>query len=132
MNLQEDDHEDDFQGEFENENPFYELQQTVETNFFRALKEGEPLSVFLYVPHFTLSQKVKDYLDIFLLEQAYINLFENEQKEEVVFQDDYISIVIKDAEFKRDLLTRMINYYVEKEEYEKCAKIQKELENLNN
>ena len=70
---------------------------------------------------------MKAQLDIFLLNEAYVNLFDKNLGIEVLYEDDRLTIVARDNNYKREILNRMMEYYSSIEEYEKCAKIQKRL-----
>lgn len=128
---------DDFLGDFESyseneENSYSAYKDQIEKEFFESLSKGENLSVYLYLPHFLISDNVKEQLDIFLLKEAYKNLFENENTEmDAVYADSQLVIVIKDQQYKREMLSQMLEYFIKKEEYEKCSKIKSELEKMD-
>lgn len=130
----EDDDFDDFE-DFDGENDDHEEEQEfgterahIESQFFSALKKDEDISMFLYVPHAYITPAVKEQLDIFLLKEAYKNFF-IEKNTDILYQDTFITIGVKDESFKIDTLERMLEYYMELEEYEKCAVVKKELDN---
>jgi hypothetical protein len=130
-----DDFSDDFSDEFENSNsnnddPMSEYQLQVEKEFFRALEKGENISIYLYFPHMLISEKVKEHLDIYLLNEAYKNMFEVQEEIDAIYQDSQLSIIIKDEDFKEQMLNQMLDFFVQKEEYEKCARIKNELEKM--
>lgn len=105
-------------------------RQQIEEEFFEALEKGENLQLFLYVPSLFLSEKVKERLDEILLEEAYKNLFVLQDENWTIYDDGYVITVITDDARKKELFTNMIAHFSKKEEYEKCAIVQKELNKL--
>lgn len=124
--LEDYDSEDQYD-EFEGENSHLPYIELIEKDFFRDLKAGRSLNSYLYVPIEFISDNVKAQLDIFLLNEAYVNLFDKNLGIEVLYEDDRLTIVARDNNYKREILNRMMEYYSSIEEYEKCAKIQKRL-----
>lgn len=100
----------------------------VEKEFFASLERGENISTFLYLPHFFISKNVKEQLDIFLLEEAYKNMFREKDLVETIYSDPYLSVVISDEKFKKEMLEQMLEHFTSSEEYEKCIKIKSELD----
>jgi hypothetical protein len=134
-----DDDFEDFNDDFENESgdgegeesPVEMYKKQIEEEFFRAIEKGEDFSVYLYLPHIFISDRVKEHLDTYLLEEAYRNMFVAQEEIDVIYDDSNISVVISDPEFKEKMLEQMLEHFVKIEEYEKCAKIKKELENMH-
>ena len=130
---------EDFNDEFENESGDGEGEESsiamykkqIEKEFFRAIENGENFSVYLYLPHIFISDRVKEYLDVYLLEEAYKNMFVTREEIDVIYDDSNISVVISDPEFKEKMLEQMLEHFVKIEEYEKCAKIKNELEKMH-
>lgn len=103
------------------------FKKETEARFFRMLNDGEDIRVFLFLPYDFISENVKKHLDEFLLKEAYSKIEENVEEFEknfTVYEDSLISISIEDQAEKIEILEKMIEYFVEKESYEKCAKIQ--------
>lgn len=103
------------------------FKERIEEEFFSRLDKGDDIRVFLYFPYNLLSDKVKKYLDEFLLQEAYKEIEKDSdefQKNFVVYQDSLIKINLDKDEQRLDLLKRMIDYFVKSEAYENCAKIQ--------
>ena len=103
------------------------FKERIEEEFFSRLDKGDDIRVFLYFPYNLLSDKVKKYLDEFLLQEAYKEIEKDSdefQKNFVVYQDSLIKNNLDKDEQRLDLLKRMIDYFVKCEAYENCAKIQ--------
>lgn len=126
----EDEYQEDFNDEMPEDDQFEIYKRQIEKEFFQALETGNNISHYLYLPQQFLSEKVKEHLDIFLLKEAYRNMFENEIPD-TVYSDSMINIVIKDQDYKKQILNQMIDYFVMQEEFEKCAKIKSELDSMN-
>lgn len=110
-----------------NEEELEMFKERAEAEFFSRLEKGEDIRVFLYFPYNLLSDKVKKYLDEFLLLEAYKGIekdSEEFQKHFIVYEDTLIKINLEKADQRLDLLKRMIDYFVEKEAYENCVKVQ--------
>lgn len=123
-----DDEYSNFNEDSDESNGFEMYRKQVESEFFKTLESGKSIVNYLYLPHFFISDRVKEQLDIFLLKEAYKNMFEPFGNENTVYQDAYITIVITDNKFKIDTLKQMIDYFTSTEEYEKCSKIKAALE----
>lgn len=105
-------------------------RQQVEDEFFEAAAQGKNLTMYLYVPHFFLTEKVKARLEELLLEEAYYNIFVMETENWTVYDDGYVVTTLTDEEYRKVLFDKMITYFTEREEYEKCAIVQKEMNKL--
>jgi hypothetical protein len=116
--------------EFNLENEHSEYKKLVEKEFLASLQRGEDISKYLYVPVSLLSQTVKDHLDIFLLEKAYENLFVRKHDTWTVYSDTYMNVFFSDDKAKIEILQRMLEHFQEREEYEKCSLIKKEIDTL--
>ena len=127
--------DDDYNGDEENESQqddtFDIYKKQIEKEFFMSLKKGEDLTIYLYLPHIFVTPKIKEHLDIFLIKEAYKNLFESDNEIPIVYKDPYYTAVLKDNDFKKKTLIRMLDYYTDLEEYEKCVNIKRELDKLN-
>ena len=99
------------------------LVKKIEEEFEKIIAEGEDLSPFLYIPYVMLSDKIRQYLDLFLLEEAYASIMNPkfDLQNFIVYDDERLSIKINEIDQKIKLLDRLINYFSEKEEYEKCS-----------
>jgi hypothetical protein len=119
----------DFGNEMSDDDGFETYKRQVEKEFFQALERGEDIAQYLYLPHHFLSEKVREHLDVFLLKEAYKNMFEHEIPD-TVYSDSFLNIVITDPEFKKKMLNQMIDYFASQEEFEKCARIKSELDSM--
>ena len=106
----DDDYDNDEENESQEDDTFAAYKQQIEKEFLTSMENGEDLTIYLYLPHVFITPKIKEHLDIFLIKEAYKNLFET---------DNEIPIVYKDP------------YYTELEEYEKCINIKRELDKVN-
>lgn len=102
-------------------------RQQIEEEFFEASRRGESLMPYLYLPHLFLTEKVKAELDRVLIEEAYKNLFVNQAENWTIYDDGYMVSIMSDPKLQKELLEKMIAHFVEKEEYEKCSIVRKEL-----
>lgn len=106
-----------------------------EEEFFKMVNNGDDIRVFLYFPYDLLSDRVKTHLDEFLLLEAYKGIEKDPddfEKNFIVYEDTLIKITLDKEEKRTDLLERMIEYFVRKESYENCVKVQKILKKLKN
>lgn len=102
------------------------FKEKLEKEFNSIISSGGDIRSFLYFPHNFLSENIKNYLDEFLLLSAYKeietgNITTNSFK---VYQDPLIIVKLEKKEQQIEILERLIKYFLEREEYEKCAKIQ--------
>jgi hypothetical protein len=121
-----DDHEDNFEDE-----QLKMQMKHIEEEFFSTLKSGKDISIFLYLPFELLSQKVKDELDKYLIEQAYVNIFIKKSSSDV-YHDGFVQIGVDDENYRLTILQKMLPYFTEKEEYEKCVNIRDLITKLQN
>ena len=124
----DEEYSENFEDESKETDGYEMYRNQVEKEFFAALDRGDNLSTYLYLPHFFISENVKKHLDIFLLEEAYKHMFEEKTSVETIYEDAYLTIVIKDEKFKEEMLEQMLEYFTSVEEYERCAKIKTELD----
>lgn len=107
------------------------LRIRTEERFFEMLEKGEDIRIFLFFPYDMLSENVKEYLDNYVLLKAYDNLEKSSDPEDfVVFDEMELKVTVDEPENRLELLERMITHFLKKEEYEKCAKIQKLIQTL--
>lgn len=101
------------------------LMKKLEEEFEQLLSNGGDIKTFLYIPHTMLTKKIREHLDIILMKEAYISISEKNFNIEkfIVYKDEYLTIQIHEKAQKLELLDRLINYFTEREEYEKCAEI---------
>jgi len=114
------------------EDELSQYKTQIENEFMKSLERGDDISIYLYLPHFYISENVKKHLDIYLLKIAYTNLFEREDATDVIYEDQNLTITIRDEKFKNDMLNQMLDYFTKNEEYEKCAKVSEELKRMKN
>jgi len=114
------------------EDELSQYKTQIENEFMKSLERGDDISIYLYLPHFYISENVKKHLDIYLLKIAYTNLFEREDATDVIYEDQNLTITIRDEKFKIDMLNQMLDYFTKNEEYEKCAKVSEELKRMKN
>ena len=103
-----------------------------EEEFFKMVNNGD-IRVFLYFPYDLLSDRVKAHLDEFLLLEAYKGIEKDPddfEKNFIVYEDTLIKITLDKEEKRTELLERMIEYFVRKESYENCVKVQKILKKI--
>lgn len=116
-----------------NEEELELFKQRGEEEFFKMKENSEDIRVFLYFPYEMLSDKVKAELDEFLLLEAYKVIekdSDNFEKTFTVYEDTLIKISLDKMDKRMDLLKRMIAYFVEKEAYENCSKVQSIIQKL--
>lgn len=108
------------------------VKQQLEEEFFVLVERGEDIRTYLYLPHTLLSESVRDYLDIFLIEEAYkeIEAGNLSATSFIVYKDSVITVDLPTKEKRIELLERLINHFISKEEYEKCPKVQKLLNEI--
>jgi hypothetical protein len=100
------------------------IKQRFEKEFIKAVNKGEDIRSYLYLPYEYLSEKVKNHIDEFLLEQAYKEIdFESFSNSIVVYRDGLITVKLEKKLQQIDLLEKLLTYYADKEEYDKCIKI---------
>ncbi len=111
-------------------NTLEEIQKNIEEQFMLSLEKGEAISCYLYFPFEFLSENVRKHLDDFLSEEAYKNLEKGLLQPDsfVVYSDDTANVKMDTRETQLETLSRMLDYFTAKEEYEKCSRI-KELTN---
>ena len=117
----DDNEQDDIQAHLDSYRNF------LERDFFERLRNND-IAIYLYLPPHLLTQKVRDELDKYLKEQAYVNLIM--RNENLVYRDGMLDIQISDDSRIRSILNEMLNYFESIEEYEKCAKIIDKLNTL--
>ena len=125
------DDDNDEENESQEDDTFAAYKQQIEKEFLTSMENGEDLTIYLYLPHVFITPKIKEHLDIFLIKEAYKNLFETDNEIPIVYKDPYYTAVLKDNIFKEKMLKRMLEYYTELEEYEKCINIKRELDKVN-
>ena len=112
---------------------FKETQDTLEHKFFEMLNNNEDIRIFLYFPYEYLTEPIKDYLDKFLLIEAYKHIKEDRDtfvEKFVVYDDGSLVISLKEFDKQIELLDKLKKFFIENEEYEKCTDIQYVLEKI--
>ncbi len=101
------------------------LMKKLEEEFDQLIANGEDVKNFLYIPYSMLTEKVKKYLDLILMDEAYISISSPkfDPQDFIVYKDKYLTIRLNEIDQKHELLERLIDYFTEKEEYEKCAEL---------
>lgn len=101
------------------------LMKKLEEEFEELLTNGGDVKNFLYIPYTMLTPKVKKHLDAILLEEAYKSVIsENfDPQDFIVYNDSILTIRLHEFDQKAELLERLVSYFSEKEEYEKCAQL---------
>lgn len=117
-----------------NEEEILELRARLEKEFLEKREKGEDIRSYLYFPPELLTEGVQESLDIFLIEEAYLEITKEDFDAEkfIVYQDPLISILLEKKEQQIDLLERLISYFLSKEEYEKCTLPQHLLNSIKN
>jgi len=101
------------------------MMKKLEEEFEQLLANGEDVKNFLYIPCYMLTEKIRNHLDLILIVEAY-NSISNPTfsiDDFIVYEDKYLTIRLQEIEKKQELLDRLINYFTESEEYEKCAEL---------
>ena len=119
---------DEYPENFEDDEIREQMEQ-IEAKFFESLEKDEDISIYLYLPFQFLTPKVKKVLDKYLMEQAYVNMFIRKDSSDV-YHDGRVQIEVTNPEHRLKMLEKMIVYFAEKEEYEKCARIKEEINQL--
>jgi hypothetical protein len=101
------------------------FKEKLEEEFDSLIKKGEDVRSFLYLPYNFLTPKIKEYLDTFLIKEAYKELESGNLSQEcfLVYQDTMLTVKLETTQKQLDLLNRMLDFFTSKEEYEKCAKV---------
>ena len=101
------------------------MKEKLEKEFYEMMERGEDVRHFLYFPAEILSESVKDDLDRILCETAWAQVEAGKISEDsfIAYEDDLITITFDEVDKQVDLLNRLIDFYEEREEYEKCARI---------
>jgi len=101
------------------------LMQKLEEEFEDLLANGGDAKNFLYIPYTMLTPKVKKHLDVILLEEAYKSVISDsfDPQDFIVYKDSILTIRLQEFNQKSELLERLISYFSEKEEYEKCSQL---------
>ena len=109
-----------------NEDELKMFKEKLEEEFNSIIANGGDIRSFLYFPHNFLSENIKNHLDEFLLMSAYkeIETGNVTTNSFMVYQDPLIIVKLEQKEQQIEVLERLIKYFLEREEYEKCAKIQ--------
>jgi hypothetical protein len=108
------------------------MREDIEKKFEIHLKSGYDMRMYLYYPQSLLSDKIRAYLDELLLNEAYKCIDDAKFNVEkfTVYKDEISTIELEDKQQRVDMLENLINYFLPKEEYEKCSKIQKLLNSI--
>ena len=101
------------------------LKKQIEDEFIAAIAVGEDIRAYLYLPHGYVTPLMKKHLDEFLINQAYKEIEVGNLKPDsfLVYQDDMLTVTLKEKDQKLKLIDDMLSYFTKKEEYEKCKKI---------
>jgi hypothetical protein len=111
-----------------------DIIKRIDAEFDKAIENGSDVRCFLYYPVQFLSERVKDYLDAILYEDAWNEMEKGNLSEEsfVPYQDNLITVEIVVQEKKLETLKGMLSYFERKEEYEKCIKVKELLIKIEN
>jgi len=111
---------------------FEEYKQSLEKEFYEVIEKGGDVGYFLYFPYHHLTESVKDYLDTFLMNEAYNKIESGELTPDsfTVFKDALITVTLEQSHKKIEILEKMIAHFVKSEEYEKCSRIQELLNKI--
>ena len=106
-----------------NEDEIKELRSKLEKEFHELLKRGEDIRSFLYYHQLLLAESVKNTLDIFLMEEAYLSISSEDFdiQKFIIYQDSLLTILLDKKDQQIDLLERLISYFLSIENYEKCT-----------
>ena len=103
--------------------------ELIEKEFFEKVKRGESLYVYLYLPLYLVTPKMADHLDKYLIENAYDNMFgaSGVGMMDVVYSDKFLTLTVENPTVKLSILKKMLDWFTEIQEFEKCAVVLKEL-----
>jgi hypothetical protein len=127
----QDDNSEEYEEQPESNSEIRQQQEHIEKEFFAAIEDNQDVSIYLYLPFQLLSKRVRDELDKYLMEQAYVNMFIRKDTKDV-YHDGFVQIGVEDDAYRIELLEKMLPYFTTKEEYEKCANIRDRIEQLKN
>lgn len=101
-------------------------KQQLEEDFIKLVEAGEDFRFYLYFSPDMLSSKVKDFLDAFLLDEAYTYIESGEAtwNNFVVYNDPVMTIKLDTWEKKVEIIEKLTKHFEKNEEYEKCKLIQ--------
>jgi len=116
-----------------NEDELKLFREKLEEEFNTLLSNGEDVTCFLYFPYNYLTENIKKYLDTYLMEEAFREMMKGNLTlgSFTVYQDALITVKLEKKEQQIELLERLLLYFTEKEEYEKCAKVHALLKQIN-
>jgi hypothetical protein len=102
------------------------MKKQLEEDFLRLVESGEDFRFYLYFSPDMLTSRVRDYLDDFLLEEAYQNIASGKASPQdfIVYDDHVMTVRLKEWEKKVEVINKMLSHFESKEEYEKCKVIQ--------
>jgi hypothetical protein len=109
------------------------FREKLEDEFNMLLEKGENVSSFLYFPYNFLTKRIKDYLDEFLMLEAFKEIENGNLTPEnfMVYQDSLITVKLEKPEQQIEMMDRLLQYFATHEEYEKCAKVQTIMKQIN-
>ena len=102
------------------------FREILEQEFLKAIQNGDDIAYFLYFPPNTLSESIKTVLDEFLIKKAYdyITAESFDLSRFIVYSDNFVTVEIETYEQRIELLDKLLTYYTDKEDYEKCVIVQ--------
>ena len=108
------------------------IKEELEKEFLSLVAKGEDIRSFLYYPQYMLTKKIRDHLDVFLMEEAWKILSSKDFDPNyfTVYRDELITVTLSKKIQQVKLLERLISYFIIKEEYEKCFLLSQILKQL--
>ena len=109
------------------------IKEELEKEFLSLVAKGEDIRSFLYYPQHILTKKIRDHLDVFLMEEAWKALSSKDFDANcfTVYRDELITVTLPKKIQQVKLLERLISYFIIKEEYEKCFLLSEILKQLS-
>ena len=106
---------------------FENFKFELEKEFFELEENGEDNRYFLYFPKDCLTDSIRDALDARLINESYENLGFSTDNVDIdnfiVFKDGEYVISLDKNDLKIEHLNKMLIFYSDREEFEKCIKI---------
>jgi hypothetical protein len=115
-----------------NEQDLKLFREKLEDEFNSLMERGEDVRCFLYFPYNFLTSNIKNYLDEFLMVEAYKEIESGALTPNsfTVYKDALITVKLETIEQQVELLERLLLYFTKREEYEKCERVHKLLKQI--
>ena len=106
----------------------------IEKEFDEYIEQGKDIGCFVYFPREFLSDRVLRELDVFMMNKTYNAITAEKFSVETfcVFEDNNVKVSFDTIESRIELLDKLINFFKQEEEYEKCSRLLEILKKVNN